>query len=182
MNRLRPIFGAAIALLAASPGLAGDDACVACITETASVAPARTSLQSSFDGRERPLHIEIESGLDFSRLALAGRGDGKAEIDPQTGEKRLVNMIDLGGMSYQGRARITGEPLRPVRIELPPRVELNSPGGAQAELTDFVTDLPPVAMLDENGMLSFNFGARISSQGARGGNFRGRINIRVDYF
>ena len=91
-------------------------------------------------------------------------------------------MIDLGGQSFQGRARVTGEPLRPVRIELPQRVQLRSPDGAEAELTDFVTDLPPVAMLDENGTLEFAFGARLSSQGARSGNFRGRIAIRVDYF
>jgi hypothetical protein len=91
-------------------------------------------------------------------------------------------MINLGGQSFQGRARVTGEPLRPVRIELPPRVQLRSPDGAEAELSEFVTDLPAVAMLDENGTLEFAFGARISSQGARGGNFRGRINIRVDYY
>ncbi len=132
---------------------------------------------------ERPLEIVIESGLQFSRLALAGRADGAAEIDPQTGEKRVdAGMIDLGGLSYQGRARITGTPLRPVRIELPQRVQLRSPDGAEAELTGFVTDLPPVAMLDENGTLEFAFGARLSSRGARSGNFRGRIAIRVDYF
>jgi hypothetical protein len=125
----------------------------------------------------------IESGLQFSRMALRGRDDGGAEIDPQTGEKRVdANMIDLGGLSFQGRARVTGEPLRAVRIDLPHRISLRSPDGAQAELTDFVTDLPAVAMLDVNGLLEFSFGARISSQGARGGNFRGRINIRVDYF
>jgi len=132
---------------------------------------------------ERPLEIEIESGLQFSRLALLGRADGAAEIDPQTGEKRVdAGMIDLGGLSYQGRARVTGTPLRPVRIELPSRVRLRSPDGAEAELSGFVTDLPPVAMLDENGTLEFAFGARLSSQGARSGNFRGRIAIRVDYF
>ena len=91
-------------------------------------------------------------------------------------------MIDLGGLSFQGRARLTGEPLRPVRIELPPRVLLRSTDGAEAELTDFVTDLPPVAMLDENGTLSFAFGARIATRGARGGQFRGRIPIRVEYY
>ena len=132
---------------------------------------------------ERPLAIEVESGLQFSRLALVGEADAAAEIDPQTGAKRVgAGMIDLGGLSYQGRARVTGTPLRPVRIELPNSVQLRSPDGAKAELTSFVTDLPPVAMLDENGTLEFAFGARLSSQGARSGNFRGRIAIRVDYF
>ena len=37
-------------------------------------------------------------------------------------------------------------------------------------------------MLDANGVLEFAFGARMTSQGARGGDFRGRIRISVDYF
>jgi hypothetical protein len=168
MTRLGQVLAAAFALLFAAPAGADEPVCELC---------AMTARA------ERPLEIVIESGLQFSRLALAGRADGAAEIDPQTGEKRVdAGMIDLGGLSYQGRARITGTPLRPVRIELPQRVQLRSPDGAEAELTGFVTDLPPVAMLDENGTLEFAFGARLSSRGARSGNFRGRIAIRVDYF
>ena len=170
MTRHGHILVAAMALLAAAPASADEEACNFCLT------PDRTAT-------ERPLAIVIESGLQFSRMALRGQADGAAELDPQTGAKRVdANMIDLGGHSFQGRATISGEPLRPVRIDLPHRVSLRSPDGAEAELTEFVTDLPPVAMLDENGVLEFRFGARLSSQGARGGNFRGRINIRVDYF
>ena len=170
MTRPGHVLAAAFALFFAAPASADEETCDLCLS---SLRPAG----------ERPLVIEIESGLQFSRLALSGQFDGAAEIDPQTGEKRVdAGMIDLGGLSYQGRARVTGEPLRPVRIELPSRVQLRSPDGAEAELTDFVTDLPAVAILDENGTLEFAFGARISSQGARGGNFRGRIAIRVDYF
>lgn len=170
MTRAGHLLAVAIALLPAAPLAAGDDGCRLC-----AATPAK--------GSERPLRIEIESGLQFSRLALRGKADGAALLDPRTGEKRVdANMIDLGGLSYQGRARITGEPLRPVRIELPARVLLRSPEGGEAELTGFVTDLPPVAMLDENGTLTFSFGARLTSQGARGGHFRGRVAIRVDYF
>ena len=170
MTRPGHVLAAAIALLSAAPASADEGVCELCLS----------ALRPS---EGRPLRIEIESGLQFSRLALSGRFDGAAEIDPQTGEKRVdAGMIDLGGLSYQGRARVTGEPLRPVRIELPNRVQLRSPDGAEAELSDFVTDLPAVVMLDENGVLEFAFGARLTSQGARGGNFRGRIAIRVDYF
>ena len=164
------ILGATLALAYATPSVAEDDACDACLARPATA------------GGERPLRIEIDSGLEFSRLALREAG-GRAEIDPRTGEKRVdANMIDLGGQSWQGRVRVTGEPLRPVRIELPTRVQLRSPEGGEAELSDFVTDLPAVAMLDEYGTLEFAFGARLSSRGAWGGNFRGRIAIRVDYF
>ncbi|MBO9518083.1 MAG: DUF4402 domain-containing protein [Porphyrobacter sp.] len=170
MSRLRLLFGAMIALGCAVPAAAGDALCEACLDPASRERP------------EQPLRIEIESGLQFSRLALAGQEDGAAEIDPRTGAKRVLNMIDLGGMSYQARATVRGQPLRPVRVELPARVLLRSPGGAEAELTNFVTDLPQVAMLDENGLLTFNFGARISSKSACGGDFRGRIEIHVDYF
>jgi hypothetical protein len=170
MTRHGHVLAAALALFSAAPATAEEDACELCLS------PLRPSA-------ERPLEIEIESGLEFSRLALSGRVDGTVEIDPQTGEKRVdAGMIDLGGLSFQGRARITGEPLRPVRIEMPSHVQLRSPDGAEAELSEFVTDLPQVAMLDENGTLEFAFGARLSTRGARGGNFRGRIAIRVDYF
>lgn len=170
MSCPRLLFGAIVALGCAVPAAAGDGACARC-------------LELAGDARgEQPLRIEIESGLQFSRLALAGQEDGAAEIDPRTGAKRVVNMIDLGGMSYQARATVRGQPLRAVRIELPARVLLRSPGGAEAVLTDFVTDLPPAAMLDANGLLTFNFGARISSRAASGGDFRGRIEIHVDYF
>jgi len=132
---------------------------------------------------ERPLSITIESGLQVGRLGLTGREDGNAAIDPQTGAKAIgPNMIDLGGLTFQGKATVTGQPLRPVRIDLPHSVLLHSASGAEAELFDFRTDLPAVAMLDANGVLQFNFGATISSKGAQGGDFHGRIPIRVEYF
>ena len=135
----------------------------------------------SADG-EQPLRIEIISGLDFSRMALAGSKDGSAKIDPATGSKVTdQGLIDLGGMSFQGRARVTGTALRQVRIELPHEVTLNTPMGEQAELTDFVSDVPAISLLDARGTLEFQFGARFSTTNAAGGNFRGRIPIRVDY-
>jgi hypothetical protein len=176
MTRPGLVLVAAIASISAASPAAAEPACESCASEQ-QAAPA------IFEHDERPLSIEIESGLQFGRLALRGDGDGAARIDPETGENRVEsNMIDLGGASFQGRARVTGEPLRPVRIELPATVLLRSSDGAEARLSDFVTDLPPVAILDANGVLEFAFGARLTSQGARGGDFRGRIRIRVDYF
>jgi hypothetical protein len=134
-------------------------------------------------GGERPLSITIESGLQVGRVGLTGREDGNAAIDPQTGAKQVgPNMIDLGGLSFQGKATITGQPFKPVRVELPSSVLLHSPSGGEAELSNFRTDLPPVAVLNANGVLEFSFGATLSSKGAQGGDFRGRIPIRVDYY
>ncbi len=134
--------------------------------------------------------LDLDRGPDFlelllqvGRLGLTGYEDGHAAIDPQTGAKQVgPNMIDLGGWSFQGKATITGQPLKPVRIDLPQKVMLHTPSGAEAELSDFRTDLPPVAMLDINGQLQFSFGATITSKGAQGGDFRGRIPIRVEYY
>jgi hypothetical protein len=170
MIRAGSIIAAAIALLSAAPAAADD--------------PAREEgAPAIFERQQRPLSIEIESGIQFGRMALRGAGSGAAQIDPQTGQTRVDdNMIDLGGAAYQGHARVTGEPLRPVRIELPTTVLLRSSDGGEARLSDFVTDLPAVAMLDANGVLEFAFGARLTSQGARGGDLRGRIRITVDYF
>ena len=158
----------AAALALASPALAADGPlCADCFT-----LPGNPTAH--------PLRVEIESGLQFSRLALKGagpwallRGKGLRNMAP-SGQKREPQA--------QGRARVTGEPLRPVRIQLPPRVVLHSPDGSEAVLTDFATNLPAVAMLDQSGTLEFAFGARLSTQGAVGGNFRGRIRIEVDYF
>jgi hypothetical protein len=170
MIRAGPAFAAAIALSSAAPASADD--------------PVREpDAFEIVERQERPLAIEIESGLQFGRMALRGTGTGAALIDPRTGRTRVDgDMIDLGGATYQGRARVTGEPLRPVRIELPTTVLLRGSDGGEARLSDFVTDLPAVAMLDANGVLEFSFGARLTSQGARGGDFRGRISIRVDYY
>lgn len=135
------------------------------------------------DRKNYPLKIDIETGIDFSRSALRGQLDGDAQIDPTTGEKRMgPNLIDIGGLAFQGKARLTGQPLQPVRIDLPNSVTLHSSKGAKAELSDFTTDITGVAMLDANGELTFRFGARITTIDARGGSFRGRIPIRVEYF
>jgi hypothetical protein len=170
MAHLGLAFAAAL-IAASAPALgSGDDCCA-----DAFAAPAANG--------ERPLSITIESGLQVGRLGLKGREDGNAAIDPQTGAKQVgPNMIDLGGLTFQGKATITGQPLRPVRIELPQSVLLHSPSGAEAELSEFRTDLPPVAMLNAEGVLQFGFGATITSKDAQGGNFRGRIPIRVEYY
>lgn len=164
------LAAATVAAMLPAPAAADEIACKLC-------AEAREEI------RERsPIEVQIESGISFSRLALLNRGDGEAEIDPVSGQKRTTNnLVDLGGTPFSGRARVTGEPLQPVRVDLPARVTLHSPSGATAELTDFVTDLPDMPMLDATGSLEFNFGGRLRTQGGEAGNFRGRIPIRVDY-
>jgi len=172
MTRIGPILAAAF-LAASCPSLG----------QGRSDGDRGNPSDTGLENRNYPLHIEIESGIDFSRSALRNKQDGDALIDPLTGEKIVgPNMIDLGGFPFQGKARVTGRPLQPVRIDLPATVTLRSTKGAKAELSEFTTDIDGVAMLDANGELVFRFGARITTIEARGGNFRGRIPIRVEYF
>jgi hypothetical protein len=159
---------ACAAVLCAAPAAAQD--CALCFTGD------RTE-----DG-ERPLTLEISTGIEFSRLALTGQGKGIAAIDPQTGSRQTGGtMIELGGLPVQGRGRITGTPLRPVRMTLPQQVTMTSSTGSDAVLTNFVTDLPAFPMLPASGVLEFAFGAQIEVTGLVGGTFRARIPITIDY-
>lgn len=160
---------AAIALLCAIPAH-GQDGCRLCYADPLA------------KPGERPLAIEIWADLSFARLAMTGRSGGSAAVDAQTGSKSTQGeMIDLGGAPVSGRGKVTGAPLREVRIDLPSRVPMTTQGGASAELTDFTTNLPPHPRLDANGELEFTFGARLVIKDGRGGNYRGRIPISVDY-
>lgn len=157
-----------VALVPAGDALAQD--CPVCFSDGAK------------DSGARPLSIEITSDLTFSRMALTGQGEGSASIDPQTGSRRVEGgMIELGGMTVQGRGRITGEPNRRVHIDMPPSVTMTTSLGGTAELTELATDLPAWPVLDSTGTLEFSFGGKLKMRGTVGGNLRGRIPIRVDY-
>ncbi|MFN9376714.1 MAG: DUF4402 domain-containing protein [Novosphingobium sp.] len=131
---------------------------------------------------ERPLTLEIFADLNFAKLALTGREGGSAEVDAASGSKRTGGAVmNLGGRAVTGRGRVTGEPLKEVRIDLPQSVPMTAPDGGTAELIDFSTDLPSRPTLDANGELTFSFGAKLVLRSGRGGNYRGRIPITVDY-
>lgn len=157
-----------LALVLAAPAAAQSD-CRLCYSETGKPG-------------ERPLTLEIFADLNFAKLALAGRDGGSAEVDAASGSKRTGGaMVNLGGMAVTGRGRVTGEPLKEVRIDLPQSVPMSAPDGGTAELTGFTTDLASRPTLDANGELTFSFGAQLVIRHGRGGNYRGRIPITVDY-
>ncbi len=165
MVRALPLF---LALALAAPAAASGD-CRLCYSDSARPG-------------ERPLALEIFADLNFAKLAMTGREGGSAEVDAASGSKRTGGgLVSLGGMAITGRGRVTGEPLREVRIDLPQSVPMSAPDGGAAQLVDFTSDLPNRPVLDANGELSFSFGARLVIRGTGGGNYRGRIPITVDY-
>src|SRR5262245_29881815 len=98
MTRPGTVLVAAIALVSAAAAAAADPACDTCTSEPP--APA------IFEHQDRPLTIEIESGLQFGRMALRGQADGAARLDPGSGQSRVeTNLIELGGAAFQGRVR-----------------------------------------------------------------------------
>ena len=167
--RTAPALLTAALLLTCQPAAAQED-CRLCKDE------------SETDTREKPLTIEISTNLNFAKLALTGRNAASASIDPVTGEKRTSgDIVSLGGLAVTGTGRITGEPLREVRIDLPTFIQMSSIDGRAATLTDFTTSLPRNPALNAQDELEFTFGARLVMKGGRGGNYRARIPISVDY-
>ncbi len=170
--RCLSLASALLALTSALPARAQEE-CILC-----NAAPGSAAERTG----ERPLQIEITTNLAFSRLALTGRGEPTVSIDPATGERRTsTGVVPLGGISFQGRARITGAPGRAVRIDMPRTIRMSSSTGGSAELSQIETDLPTWPVLDANGALEFSFGGEMRVEGTAGGVLRGQIPITVDY-
>lgn len=150
-------------------------------TETCMLCPAKAG--SLYEEPATPLSVEIETTLDFDRVALSGPGGGMVAIDPISGRRSVSGeLVELGGMAIQGTATVRGEPGRAVRIQLPAAVTLHSGEGGSAELSDIEADLPRGgARLGRDGTLRFSFGGRLSVKGDASGDYRGRIPLVVDY-
>lgn len=159
-------------LLAIAAPAAAQQVCQLCPAET-------TSLHKE---PAEPLTVEIESMLDFDRVALSGPGGGSVAVDPLTGRRSVSGeVIELGGMAIQGTATVRGEPGRAIRVQLPHSVTLHSSEGGSAELTELEADLPNGARLGRDGTLRFSFGGRLAVKGDAGGDYRGRVLLVVDY-
>lgn len=171
-----PVFLAALLIAAAGfsapSGALAQGACRLC-EEAAPIMPeARPS---------RPLRIAIDTGIDFDRMALIDYRGGQAEIDPQTGQRRLTHLLDLGGLAMRGTVVIRGEPGRAVRVDLPREVIMRAPGGRRVELRDVRSDLPVRPRIGSDGQLRFSFGGRIIVDGDDVGAFRGRMRVSAEY-
>lgn len=130
----------------------------------------------------RPLRVDIETSLDFSLAAHTNNGSGSIEIDPKTGERRIIGgLVALGGSSMRGIVSVEGEPFAPLTVTMPQSIKLNSTRGDKAEVVDIKTSLAANPMIGADGRLSFSFGGRLVVENGATGSFRGRIHINVDY-
>lgn len=167
-----PVLLAAAVPLTASTEALAQGACRLC----ADTGPIISQAQPA-----RPLQIDIDTGIDFDRMALIDYQGGEAEIDPQTGQRRLTRLLDLGGLAMRGSVIIRGEPGRAVRVDLPDEVVMRAPGGRRVELRDVRSDLPAQPRIGSDGELRFSFGGRIIVDGDDVGSFRGRMRVNAEY-
>ena len=136
------------------------------------------------NGNGNAPELIVESDINFGRLLMIGAGAGTVLLDPQTGTKVVAGQLkDFGGWTVTGRASVVGRRNQQVQVNFPTRIVMRDPRGGMAELVEFETDLGPMPMLDANGVLEFNFTAKLVTDEAigRGGDLRGTIPISVDY-
>lgn len=131
----------------------------------------------------RPLVVDIDANLDFSRIGLvAADQGGTVTIDPVSGVRTITGMlVDLGGFALQGTVTIRGEPNQRVIVNFPNSVTMNNADGSTLSLHNFDTSLKNNPRIGPDGTLHFTFGAELSVDGRSDGDFRGSIPITVDY-
>ena len=167
-------LGCAFFLMAmAAPSLGAEPVCLLCAAPGGAAKPHKAM---------RPLRVDIETSLDFSLAAHTNIGSGSIEIDPQSGERRVIGgLVALGGSSMRGIVSVEGEPFARVNVVIPDSIKLNSTRGDKAEVVDIKTSLPSDPMIGADGRLSFSFGGRLNVVQGATGSFHGRIHINVEY-
>jgi hypothetical protein len=170
MGRFPPILFA-LAAMAALPSPAGAQ-CRLCDTP---------STQLPADSADGDVQLSVETGLDFDRLIFSGSGMGAATVRPDGANSAEGVVTAVGPRATVGTVLVHGQPGRPLRVQLPHRIELYSLSGGRVTLDQVVTDLPPMPRLDSAGNLRFRFGGRLVVSGDTDGQFRGDLPITVEY-
>ena len=165
-----PLLAAGAALLALAPSAAAQ--CRLC--EKPTTAPAD-------DNSGTPVRLEVETRLDFDRLVLLGPGEGTATLLPDGSRSVSGVVAGFSGRAMVGTVVVRGEAGRPVRVELPRRIELYSLSGGRVTIDSVTSDLPAPPRLDSGGILSFRFGGSLRVSGDAEGEYVGDVPITVEY-
>ncbi len=131
--------------------------------------------------RASPIRLQVQASLDFDRLVLLGGGQGAATLLPNGERNAAGSIATVSARAMVGEVSVHGEPGRALRIELPPRIDLYTVGGATIAVDQVETDLPGAPKLDSAGNLTFRFGGRLQIRGDAEGEYRGDVPITVDY-
>ena len=133
------------------------------------------------EGTTGDVQLQIETALNFDRLILASASGGAVVIRPDGSNAAEGGVVEIGARAMVGTVLVHGDPGRPVRVDLPRRIELYSLGGGRLTLDDVATDLPDTPRLDAAGNLSFRFGGRLIVSGEADGQYRGDLPVTVEY-
>jgi hypothetical protein len=135
------------------------------------------------EGAGDPDTIQVETRIDYAFIGLVTRNQGgTAEIDPDTGIRRLTgSLIDLGGLPITGTVLIRGEPNEHVVVTMPGGIGLTNAAGQTYPLSNFTTTLKNNPKLAKDGTLRFTFGGLLRIDGTATGTFRGSIPITIEY-
>ena len=125
--------------------------------------------------------LQIETSLNFDRLILSGAGPGAVTIRPDGSSGVEGTVLQAGPRAMVGTVLVHGIANRPLRVEMPRRIDLFSVSGARITLDDIRSDLSAVPRLDAAGNLSFRFGGRLVLSGDSDGPYRGDLPITVEY-
>lgn len=125
------------------------------------------------------VRLEIETDLDFGRLIVDG-GPGDATLRPD-GSSLATGAVGVGPRTRVATVIVHGEAGRPLRIDVPPRMDLFSLEGSRLTFDQLETDAPDVPKLDVAGNLTFHIGGRLRFLGSEDGDFRGDLPITVEY-
>lgn len=125
--------------------------------------------------------LQVEASLNFDRLILSGSGPGAMTIRPDGSSGVEGSVLQAGPRAMVGMVLVHGVANRPLRVDMPHRIELFSVGGGHITLDNITSDLSPAPRLDAAGNLSFRFGGRLIISGDSDGPYRGDLQITVEY-
>lgn len=134
------------------------------------------------DDKSPPVHLEVDTNLDFDRLIVGGSGSGSAILSPDGSRQAMGAILSIGGRAMVGTVTVRGEPGRAVRISLPTRIALHGLNGGEIAIDSVTSDLPAFPRIGSNGSLAFRIGGALHISGETDGDYRGDFMIDVDYF
>lgn len=155
------------------------------IAQQAGAAPCRLCSAVPLDTTNArpaaPLHLQVETRLDFDKVVVEGKGNALFALSP-SGIARLSGAASAAGArAMPGRVLVRGEPGRAVRVDLPATVRLFGAGNDAISIDKLVTDLPSFPRIGDDGTLSFRFGGDLRLSGDGDGAYHGTIDITVEY-